>query len=276
VILVKSQSLDVAAEKMEKSNAPQLNSRTALEARARHGDLTLFGPMLMVFARLILAYLAQALVARLYAWQAHPNPWLAAAPWFTVTGTLIDLGSLGLLAWLARLEGIRLVDLLSLERGQLRRDLLLAPVITIILLIVGITSGAVSAMVLYGNAPPPQIMGPLPVWGALYSVLVWPLIWGTAEQLTYNGYAAPRLQVLMGRTWLAVLITCVGYGLQHIALPSLPDLQFALYRFLPAFALGLVMVPLYLRWRRLLPFIIAHWFVDTLSALTQVLLPLIS
>lgn len=235
----------------------------------------MFGPMLMIFARLILAYLAQVLVAGLFALQAHPDPWLAAAPWFTVTGTLIDLGSLGLLAWLTRREGIRLVDLLSLERGQFRRDLLLAPVILIVFLIVGIASGAVSAIVLYGNAPP-QIMGPLPLWGALYSVLVWPIIWAAAEQMTYNGYAAPRLQALTGRTWLAVLITCVGYGLQHIALPSLPDPQFALYRFLPAFAIGLVMVPLYLRWRRLLPFIIAHWFVDALSALTQVLLPWMS
>ena len=261
--------------RLEQSDLFPLNSRPALEQRVRQGTLTYAGPLLMVFARFVLAYLAQGFVAVLYALQSHPHPWLAAAPWWTVTGTLVDLGSVGLLVWLTRREGIQLKDLVGLENDNSRRDLLRAFLLAVLFFVVGLAGGIVSSIALYGSAPPPRIMGPLPLWAALYSVFVWPLIWATAEQMTYNGYAAPRLQALTGRTWIAILITCIGYGLQHIALPGMPSISFMVYRFLPAFLIGLVMVPLYLRWRGLLPFMIAHWLLDTLSTLTQVLLPLI-
>lgn len=267
---------DSMSQEIATTDQPGPNSRAVLEQRARTGQLTFIGPLLMVFARLVLAFLMQAVVAALYTWRAHPDPWLAAAPWFTVTGTLVDLGSLALLTRLTRREGIRLVDLLGLEPRQIPRDLLRAAGIALVFLVVGIACGAASSILLYGSSPPPRIMGPLPLWAALYSLLVWPVIWGAVEQMTYNGYAAPRLQALTGKTWLAVLITCIGYGLQHIALPALPDVRFMLYRFLPAFGIGVVMILLYLRSRRLLPFIVAHWLVDALSALTQVLLPLLA
>lgn len=232
-------------------------------------------PMFMVFARLLLAYLVQALVAVFYTLRSNPHPWLAAAPWWTVTGSLIDLASLGLLVWLTHREGLQLKDLIAFDPPQFWRDLARALMLTVILLVVGLVGGIAASTMIYGSTPPPRIMGPLPLWAALYSVLVWPILWAIAEQMTYNGYAAPRLQAFTGKTWAAVLITCTGYGLQHIALPGVPNLSFMLYRFLPAFFIGLVMVPLYLRWHRLLPFIIAHWFLDTLSTLTQILLPLI-
>jgi membrane protease YdiL (CAAX protease family) len=252
------------------------NAREVLEARVRAGQLTLAGPVVMLFARTVLAFLSQAAAASLFLLRGHPDPWLAAAPWFTVAGTLVDLGSLALIAWLARREGTRLVDLIGLDRAGLRRDLLWVPAMIVIFLVVGIASGAAVGVLLYGATPPPQIMGPLPLWAAVYSVFVWPVLWGLAEQLTYNGYTLPRLQALTGRTWLAVLLTCLGFGLQHIALPNLPDARFLLYRFLPPVLIGLVVFPLYLRRRRLLPFIVAHWFADVLSTLTQVLLPLLA
>jgi membrane protease YdiL (CAAX protease family) len=249
------------------------NSREVLEARVRDGRLTLAGPLVVVFARTVLAFGAQGVVAAVFAARGHPDPWLAAAPWFTVSGTLVDIGSLALIMWLLRREGTRLRDLLGLERAGVRRDLLLTPAIVAVFLVVGVASGAAASILLYGATPPPQIMGPLPLWAGFYSVLIWPILWAIGEQMTYNGYALPRLQALTGRTWLAVLIACIGFGLQHVALPNLPDTRFLLYRFLPPFLIGLAVFPLFLRLRRLLPFIIAHWIFDVLSALTQVLLP---
>jgi membrane protease YdiL (CAAX protease family) len=142
---------------------------------------------------------------------------------------------------------------------------------------VGVAAGAITGILLYGpGVPPPQIFGPLPLWAALYSVVVWPVIWAVAEQMTYSGYALPRLQALSGRTWVALLITSLGYGLQHIALPSLPDVRFMLYRFLPAAVVGLTMFLVYLRLRRLRPLILAHWFADITSAVLFVLVPLLA
>jgi membrane protease YdiL (CAAX protease family) len=182
---------------------------------------------------------------------------------------------LGLLAWLARREGLRLADLLGPGRGPLARDLLVATGLIILLMGVGVIAGTVASRLLFGpGAVPPRIFGPLPLWAALYSVVVWPVIWAAAEQMAYNGYAAPRLQALTGNTWPALLITNLGYGLQHIALPSLPDVRFMLYRFLPAVVVGLTMTLVYLRLRRLRPLIFAHWFADVTSAVLFVLLPL--
>jgi hypothetical protein len=49
-----------------------------------------------------------------------------------------------------------------------------------------------------------DFFAPLPLPAALYGVLVFPFIWGLTEQMTYNGYLVPRLQVLFRSTFLAV------------------------------------------------------------------------
>ena len=43
------------------------------------------------------------------------------------------------------------------------------------------------------------------------------MLWGMTEEMTYQGYALPRLELLTGQTWLAVVMVAVGFGLQHIA-----------------------------------------------------------
>ena len=106
---------------MNKSVTALPNSRTKLQERLQAGRITWKWPVIIVFARLIFAVLAQALVAGLYMLKGHPTPWQAAAPWWIVYGTLIDIGCFVLLARLARREGIRLFDLISFQRQRLGR-----------------------------------------------------------------------------------------------------------------------------------------------------------
>lgn len=81
-------------------------------------------PLLIVSARLVFSLLAQALVAGVYAVEGHPAPWHAAAPWFPVWGSLVDVGCLLLLVWLVGREGIRLRDLIvGFDRRRLGWDL---------------------------------------------------------------------------------------------------------------------------------------------------------
>jgi hypothetical protein len=91
------------------------NSKAKLQERLQTGRITWAWPVMIVFTRLIFAVLAQALVAGLFMLQGHPDPWQAAAPWWPVYGTLIDIACLVLLARLARREGIRLFDLISYQ-----------------------------------------------------------------------------------------------------------------------------------------------------------------
>lgn len=75
---------------------------------------------------------------------------------------------------------------------------------------------------------------------------------------------------------LAVIIVAFGWALQHSALPLMFDWQWAVYRFGSSLAVGIVFPILYLRIRRLLPLIIAHWAANFVSVLMFVVLPLMT
>ncbi len=249
------------------------NSKVSLQERLQAGNLTWKWPVIIVFARLILAVLAQTLVAGLFMLQGHPTPFQAAAPWWPVYGTLIDIGSLVLLARLTRREGIRLLDLINFQRQRLGRDLLLSVGFVILMVGLLVVGGMIFGPLIYGATPAPIPFSPLPLWGALYALLVWPVIWSIAEELTYQGYAVPRIEVLSGKSWLAVIIVGFGWALQHSALPLMPDWRWGLFRFASALPIAIFLI-FYLRTRRLLPFIIAHWAADFFAILMGVVLPL--
>lgn len=252
------------------------NSKIKLKERVQAGRITWRWPLIIVFARLMLAVIAQALVAGFFKLQGHPTPWQAAAPWWIVYGTLIDIGCLVLLAWLARREGIRLSDLISFQRQNLGRALLIGLGFIVLYLFLAIGGGMIAGLLIYGATPAPAIMVPLPLWGSLYSLIVWPVIWAFAEEMTYQGYALPRLDVLSGRAWLAVIIVGFGWAVQHSALPLMADWRWAAYRFGSSLLIGIVLPIIYLRTRRLLPFIVAHWAANFVSVLMTVVLPMMA
>ena len=239
---------------------PPPNSAEAIAARVRAGRITASAIIVVSFARLFLAVLAQTATAGVLHLRGVERPFVAAADWFTVHGTLVDLGSMVLLAVLLRREGLRLRDLFRARRGpSLGRTLLQVPLVLMLLGSVGFSTAAAVGMLAYGTPLPPPPVVPLPLWAGLYSVLVWPLLWGFVEEATYNGYAAPRALTLPhGRLLLAVV--CLGWAAQHLALPLRFDVAFLALRFL--LAVAVVAVALYLRTRNLLPLALAHWLID--------------
>ena len=137
------------------------NSKAKLLERLQSGHITWKWPLIIVFARLILAVLAQALVAGLYMLQGHSTPWQAAAPWWIVYGTLIDIGCFILLARLVSREGIRLVDLINSQRQRLGRDLLHGVGFIVLYLLLAIGGGILFGILIYGADPAPAVMVPL-------------------------------------------------------------------------------------------------------------------
>jgi membrane protease YdiL (CAAX protease family) len=108
--------------------------------------------------------------------------------------------------------------------------------------------------------------------GLLYSLIIWPTIWAFAEDNTYSGYSLPRVEALTGRKWLAVVVVCFFFGLQHVFLPFELEWQSFVYRFISSFLTGVMLSWLYLRQRRLLPIHVIHWAGNFLLA---ALLPLL-
>lgn len=252
------------------------NSQEEIGRRKAMGLLTWSGPALMLFARTVFSVLAQGLVAGVYALQSSPEPWKAAARWFPIYATLIDAGCLALLWMLTRRERISLRDLISFDRDRWRRDVLLGlgliP-ISLVFIFAGIWA---SSYLVYGRIHAPGLYQPLPLLPALYAVLVFPLVWGLTEQMTYNGYLAPRFQVLSGSTSIAVALVSFAWSFQHVVQPLTFDPDFMLYRLLAPIPFSIVVTLLYLRVRCLLPFVIAHWLMDGADALVTLLLPLLT
>jgi uncharacterized protein len=250
------------------------NSPGALLPRKTAGTLNWRGPALMLFARAACAVGAQTVVAAIFALRSSPTPWHDSEPWLPVYGTLIDAGCLALLWRLTRREGIRLFDLVGFDRTRLLRDILLGVALVPISLVF-IFGGVYGAgWLVFHTLTPPYTFGALPLPAALYGVLVWPFLWGLTEQMTYNGYLAPRFQVL-GGTSLAVVLVGFAWSMQHSFMPLTFDPKFMTYRLLAAIPNTIFQTILYLRFRRLLPFAIAHALMDGGSEVIGGLLPLL-
>jgi membrane protease YdiL (CAAX protease family) len=251
------------------------NSYEALVGRRDVGTLTWQGPAVMLFARSACAIGAQALVAAVFALRSSPTPWHDAEPWFPVYGTLIDAGCLALLWRLTRREGIRLVDLVGLERTRLGRDVALA--VALIPVSLALILGGIYAVswLVFGTVSQPYMFGPLPLPAALYGALVFPFIWGLTEQMTYNGYLLPRLQVLCRNTSLAIALVAFPWSVQHAFMPLTFDTKFMVFRALSPIPFSVFEALVYLRLRRLVPLAIAHALMDGASVLIGVLLPVL-
>jgi hypothetical protein len=196
-----------------------------------------------------------------------PNAAVAIRNWWPVYGTLVDLGCLAMLFFLTRREGIRMVDLLGLVKSRLKTDIPLG--IGLFILIFPITifgGGAIAQLIAYGRLGPAFPLYTfndhvLPLAALLYARLIWWTIWSATEEMTYNGYALPRLVVMTRSRWLSVAMVAFFFALQHSFL-MLAGWQFFLYMFLTFFPLSVAMLTAYLRVRRLPPLIVAHYLMD--------------
>lgn len=227
----------------------------------------------MLFARSGFAVAAQGLVAVIFLWKGSTTPWHDAGAWLPVYGTLIDLGCLSALWWLARRERIALLDLTGFDRSRLGRDMLLGIGLIPPSLLLILAGNYCSSFLVFGNLSAPDVFAPLPLLPALYGVLIFPLVWGITEQTTYNGYLLPRLQVLLRSNALAVSLVAIAWSSQHAVMPLTFDLHFMVYRALAPLPFSTFQGLLYLRMRRIAPLATAHWLMDGGDAFVRTLWP---
>ncbi len=247
-----------------------------MRRRPDAATLTWVGPAVMLFARIGCAVGAQALVAAIFALRSSPTPWHDAEPWLPVYGTLIDAGCLVLLWRLTRREGLRLFALIGFERNRLVGDVLLGLALAApsLLFILGGIYGA--GWLLYGTLAQPYLFGALPWPAALYGLLVFPVVWGLTEQMTYNAYLLPRFQALYGSAYPAIAIVAFVWAAQHAFMPLTFDARFMAFRLFSSLPHSIFQTVLYLRLRRVVPLAITHALLDGASVLIGVVLPLYS
>src|SRR5512147_647913 len=97
-----------------------MNSSEAIQSRLEEGCIPRYGPMLMLASRSAFILLAQGITFLLFLQLKVPNAAVTIRNWWPVYGTLVDIGCLGLLFWLTRREGIRLLDLVDVVKSRLK------------------------------------------------------------------------------------------------------------------------------------------------------------
>lgn len=222
-------------------------------------------PWLLLFGRTCLALGIQALFALGFYVGGAAHAWEASAAWWPLGVTLVNLICLVTMVRLVGNEGGNYWAIFRLQREQMKDDLI---ALVLILLITGPVSYLPNILLgnaLFGDVQQTLtlLVRPLPLWAAVLSVLVFPVTQGLVELPLYFRYVLPRLQQQGVSTGLAVALTALMLGLQHVAMPFLFNNRFILWRglmFLPfAFLVGIV-----LAWRpRLLPYlVVVHWLLD--------------
>lgn len=248
------------------------NARAEITKRVAAGRIPWIGPLLLVAARTVLWFTFQCLLALILFAMHRPAPFRTAGSWWIIYGSLVDLCCLLGMKYFTRKEGIRLRDLVGPIRMRRGRDLFLALGLLVVAYPFFVGGGHLAGWLVYGSmakVPMAFVMQrhALPMWAMVYSVTVWWVIQSATEEMTYNGYVLPRLQVLTGRTRVAIVITGFWFAAQHCMFPFVSDWRYITYHFLMFLPFLLFWMAIYLRIRRLSPLILAHWPMDIAAAI---------
>ncbi|MGS2776404.1 CPBP family glutamic-type intramembrane protease [Robertmurraya sp. GLU-23] len=228
--------------------------------------------LLCLLSRTILSLFAQGMFSLGSTLTAQPLDFLEAGRWWTVYGSLIDIGSLALMVWIVTKEGTQVKSIIGFSLTSIKRDVLHAGLLLFVLLPITVLWGTFVSLLIYGQVTSPILAGPLPLWGELYSVMVWPIGWAVMEQMVYMGYCLPKLVIIFKNNVAAVIVLMFFWALQHTVLPLTLDLNYSLYRFLTV--IPMLIIPIYyLKTRRLIPLILVHALSDCISALSFYFLP---
>ena len=187
----------------------------------------------------------------------------AAAAWWMVYAVIVDLGTLGVIAWLIRRQGITYRSLLGPPAAAWQVTLGALGVLAAT--IPAVAYGTEVTKASYGEAALPMFaMVDVPVWASAVAVLVGPLLTELAEPVVYLGILLPWLERRIGRSWLAAAVLVVIWAAEHAFYPLLTndgglDWAFAAYRVVSMLPFLAVWTALYYAFgRRLLPIMAAR------------------
>lgn len=112
----------------------------------------------------------------------------------------------------------------------------------------------------------------MPGWALILGVGVFPLVNSVVEEMTYNGYAYPRVEAHSHPAFAVALVTSV-FSLQHIAVPFAFDIQFLVWRvlsFVPLLLFWVFRTDGFVVWPAV---IVTHWFMDVFALASLLFMP---
>lgn len=192
-----------------------------------------------------------------------PNATLAGVLLYSnVFVVAVDIITLAVLAWVLRREGKTLRSMVDRFRFS---DVSWGLLLFVIALVGFFIATYIGNLIVY-QGPPPMPDGPMPIvplWLALWSIVVLPITVAIAEELLYRGYLQSRLTARFG-LWVGLLVPATFFGIQHVAF-SLTTPEAAASRVIAMILVGVMLGALYLWRQRLGQLIIAHWLIDVVG-----------
>ncbi len=191
------------------------------------------------------------------------------------------------LLWVRRLvhrEGSTLRAMIGFDRARIGRDIAWGLLWIVVLWVPFMAAVMGTMFALFGTglfagfetalAPPAEEIPVIsPVVAAILGIIAFvtfaPLNAPT-EELVYRGYAQPPLVGRWGAAF-GVMVPAVAFGLQHVFFAATPA-GMVVYG-VAFFVWGLGAGIIYLRQRRLVPLIVAHFLVNLATSLPALLLP---
>lgn len=174
----------------------------------------------------------------------------------------VDIITVAVLAAVLRREGKTLRSLVD----RLRLTDITWGLLLFVIAAVGFFAATyIGNLIVYQGAPP-MPDGPMPtvpLWLALWSIIVLPITVAIAEELLYRGYLQTRLTARFG-IGVGLLIPALFFGLQHVAF-SLVTFEGAASRVIATTLVGVMFGALYMWRKRLGQLIIAHWLIDVVG-----------
>ena len=253
---------------MKTSLSPLPNSHAEIQKRVSDGKITWVGPLIMLLSRTVIGLIVLAIVVVVF-FRDSTNPWADAFLWWRVYGVLVGLGCLIPLIYLARREGMSILDLGNYRSSNWMRDVLIG--IGLFVPYSLLASGPVVGALLFKN-PAPTPTEQLPMWATFFSLIIWPIVWAFSEDNTYIGYSLPRIEILAGgRRWLVVVVVWFFLSLQHVFFPFVG----LTWQIFVSWFIGLIPASVFycwLWWRlgRLLPVMVAHALYDAVTVLVSI------
>ncbi|MHC4891208.1 MAG: CPBP family intramembrane glutamic endopeptidase, partial [Planctomycetota bacterium] len=173
-------------------------------------------------------------------------------------------------------EDRSIADVIGIRKGKVLTDVgfgLLWSFLLYCLLVIGIVFSVLCLRGAEGFArfedfllgPDPNFSFRIPFFVTVVSAVVFPLLNPIVEELNYRGYSQLRLESLFGTPGLAILISSIGFGLQHIAFAMTVDsaIAYAVAFFLWGLGAGVI----FHKQRRLFPVMVAHFISNLLTGL---------
>ena len=239
-------------------------------------------PILIPYLRVGMVALAALGAAGLLRALGQPSGIEATASIAALYLLPVNVVCLLLVRWLVHRGGSTLRAMIGFDRSRLGRDTLWG-LLWIMVLYVPFAAAIIGTMfALYGAdafasfeavfAPNPEL---LPAWsgvaGVIFSVLVvltFAPINAPAEELVFRGYSQGRLSRY---PVIAILLPSLAFGLQHVFFASTAPGMLVLGVAFLVWGIGSALI--YLRQRRLMPLILAHFVVNLFTSLPALVVP---